>query len=299
MAVSLDIGLGDRLDRPIRVLDIGAMEEGQPRYAALDAAGLVEIHLVEPNAAERAKLEAQGKPRRHFIPHALGDGGNHTLNITRYPGCTSLLEPDPKVIDRFVSIGATLPNGNFAVVERQPVTTKRLDDLPDLPAFDLIKLDIQGAEGMVLAHGRTTLAQACFVETEVSFVRLYKNQPLFGHLQVQLDAEGFDFHKLVDIAGRCFAPLHNPRNPFAAISQALWADAVFVRSVFDFVPWETDRLLRAALVADAVFQSWDLCQTLLAEYDRRSGTDLVDAYLARLSSRPDNQRQYMSLKEHP
>lgn len=299
MAVSLDIGLGDRLDRPIRVLDIGAMEEGKPRYAALDAAGLVEIHLVEPNAAERAKLEAKGLPRRHIIPHALGDGGDHTLNITRYPGCTSLLEPDPGVIDRFVSIGATLPNGNFAVVDRQPVTTVRLDDLPDLPEFDLIKLDIQGAEAMVLAHGRSVLRPALFVESEVSFVRLYKDQPLFGHLQVQLDADGFDFHKLVDIAGRCFAPLHNPRNPFAAISQALWADAIFVASVFDLGAWQPERLLRAAVVADAVYESWDLCQNLLAEYDRRSGTALVDAYLARLSSRPDNQRLYMTLKEHP
>lgn len=299
MAVSLDIGLGDRRDRPIQVLDIGAMEEGQPRYAVLDAAGLVEIHLVEPNGAERAKLEAQGKPRRHFIPHALGDGGDHTLNITRYPGCTSLLEPDPKVIDRFVSLGATLPNGNFTVVERQPVTTKRLDDVPDLPAFDLIKLDIQGAEGMVLAHGRTTLAGACFVETEVCFVRLYKNQPLFGHLQVQLDAEGFDFHKLVDIAGRCFAPLDKLRNPYAAISQALWADAVFVRSVFDFSTWETDRLLRAALVADAAFQSWDLCKNFLAEYDRRTGSTFSEAYLAALTRQSNKQRQYFNLKEIP
>lgn len=299
MAIGLDIGLGDKLEAPLRILDIGAMEEGDPRYAALDAAGVVEVHLVEPNAAERAKLEAQNKPRRHFIPHALGDGTDRTLNITRYPGCTSLLEPDPGVIDRFVSIGATLPNGNFAVVDRQPVTTVRLDDIPDLPAFDLIKLDIQGAEGMVLEHGRRVLADSLFVESEVSFVRLYKEQPLFGHLQVQLDRDGFDFHKLVDIAGRCFAPLHNPRNPFSAISQALWADAIFVRSAFDLAAWETDRLLRAALIADAVYESWDLCQNFLAEHDRRTGGALSDAYLARLSSRPGNQRLYMTLKEHP
>ena len=49
-------------------------------------------------------------------------------------GFSSLLMPDPKVIDMFMTIGCADPGGNFHVTKTEPVETVRLDVMPDLPA---------------------------------------------------------------------------------------------------------------------------------------------------------------------
>ena len=77
------------------------------------------------------------------------------------------------------------------------------------------------------------IASAVIIECEVEFVPLYKEQPLFGDIQILLRERGFVLHKFLDIAGRSFRPANGPGgNPFTAMSQVLWADAIFVRDFF-------------------------------------------------------------------
>ena len=153
--------------------------------------------------------------------------------------------------------------------------------MPNLPRPDFIKLDIQGAELMVLENGRTALSRALVVESEAEFVPLYHNQPLFGELHAFMRGQGFLFHRFMNIAGRCYRPFatHNPVQP---MSQPLWADAVFVRNPLALQAWPTPDLLAGAALLHEMYGSYDLVLRLLAEHDRRERTTLGPAYVAEL-----------------
>ena len=86
----------------IKIVDIGANPIGGPTpYAALLAAGDAEIVGFEPNLAALAELNGMKGPNETYLPHAVGDGGRHTLNFCQAPGMTSLLPPNPAVLGLF------------------------------------------------------------------------------------------------------------------------------------------------------------------------------------------------------
>ncbi len=86
-----------------------------------------------------------------------------------------------------------------------PVETTRLDDCAGVH-FDLLKIDVQGAELMVFANGRQRLAEAVAVQTEVSFVPLYKDQPSFGAVDTELREQGFIPHAMTALKRWPIAP---------------------------------------------------------------------------------------------
>src|SRR5581483_8890289 len=106
----------------IDIVDVGAMAEGGDRYDALVAAGLARVTGFEPNAENLRALAARSGPYR-YLPHVIGSGAEATLHVTRYPGCTSLFEPDPAVIDLFSTIACAPPEGNFHVERTERVRT--------------------------------------------------------------------------------------------------------------------------------------------------------------------------------
>lgn len=283
----------------VEICDIGAMIEGKERFAALVDQNMANVSGFEPNPAEMAKLQARGAARHRYFPYFLGRGGPATFHITRYPGCCSLYEPDPAVIDLFTSIGATPPGGNFAVLRTEQVETTRLQDVPGMPVADYFKLDVQGAELDVLVGAGEALGQAVVIELEVEFVPLYKNQPLFGDVQVFLRGQGFVLHKFMDITGRSYRPYVLQGNPFAPMSQVLWADAVFVRDFSYLAGYTDEQLLKAALILYEVYCSYDLVHYLLREYDRRRKTVLAERFGQGMARQPGLPLIYMNFKLHP
>ena len=123
----------------IQILDVGAMLEGETHYVSLLEKGLAEFIGFEPNPTELARLHQEGAANCTWLPYFLGDGGEATFHLTRYPGCSSLYTPDPGVIDLFHTIGAAEPSGNFYVVNTETVQTKRLDDVEECPPIDFVK----------------------------------------------------------------------------------------------------------------------------------------------------------------
>jgi hypothetical protein len=282
-------------DLAVDVLEIGARPDRPGRHAVLADQGLARVTAVEPASEHTAALLARGVAR--VVPVFLGDGGPARLHATRDPGLSSLFEPDPAVIDLFTSL-ATAPGGNFQVVFATPVLTARLDDvLPDL-APDLIISDIQGGDLAALSHGLGRLAAATVVEAAVGFIALYKGQPLLGELHSFLAGQGFVLHKLIDVAGRGFLPLAPP-DQLAPISQLLCAQAVFVRDFAALARYRDDQLLKAALVLNDVYHSFDLTLLLLAEHDRRRATAYAPAFHQALQSAPVLHPQFLNLKTTP
>ncbi|MBN8530421.1 MAG: FkbM family methyltransferase [Alphaproteobacteria bacterium] len=256
----------------IEVMDIGASAlDGESRYTILVHQGVARVTGFEPDETQFRILQEKKDPRYVYFPYFLGDGGKATFHIAAYPGCSSLYEADPAMIDLFQGIGAST-GGNFTVVRTCEVDTKKLDDIADVPPPDFIKLDIQGGELNVLKNATKALESAMVIEIETEFVPLYKNQPLFGDIQVLLREHGFVLHKMLDMAGRCFKPLLNNGNPYLPMSQLLWADSVFVKDFTKMDRYSPDQLLKTATILNDVYNSNDLALFFLNHYDKQTGS---------------------------
>lgn len=276
-------------DDLVRIYDIGAMPEGTPRYTALTWAS--EVHAFEPAEEARDKIKASGMPWI-IHPYCLGDGQVHPIHLTRYPGCSSLFEPDPDVLNLFSNIGTDGPNGNFAVIETQSVQTFRLDDL-GLPLPHMMKLDVQGAELMILEHGLKALQSCVVIEMETEFLPLYRGQPLYHHIAAFMERQGFVLHKMLDVAGRCFRPVTGKALD-RPLSQVLWCDSVFIRDPRQVGGMSDAELTIAATLMAEVYRSHDLVVFYLAELDRRHGSDLSMTYLRALASGGQIDRLYFT-----
>jgi FkbM family methyltransferase len=276
----------------VQIVDVGAMIEGEDRYADLVAQGLARVVGFEPNPVELARLRQRAAPHCEYLPYFLGRGGPATFHQTTHPGCSSLYAPDLAVTDLFAHIGL----GAFHVRETHPVETHRLDDIAECPAPDYLKLDVQAAEHDVLEGAARTLASVLVIEAEVEFVPLYQQQPLFGDLQVLLRTHGFVLHKFVDVAGRAFRPFVHGDNPRRPMSQLLWADAIFIRDFWALDRLTPDQLLKAALILHNVYLSYDLVHHLLRAHDARCGTTYAGAYLQAIAAAPQLTTLFMNLR---
>lgn len=179
---------------PLTLLDVGARSGFHPNLEPLAPA----IHAVgfEPDPDECARLNqlaAQSSSpwkSQKFIPVALGKGdGTRRLHLCRQPGCSSLLEPNLELVSQYER------ESDFQVERTFNVETTSLDkavQLHGLQSQAFLKIDIQGAELEVLQSGPHFLDQmALGILTEVEFMPLYKNQPLFSDLDAQLRQHGF------------------------------------------------------------------------------------------------------------
>lgn len=280
----------------IQIMDVGAAALGQDRYEELVTLGYANVIGFEPNPAEYARLQNRDGPYR-YLPVFLGNGGPARFHLARYPGCSSLLRPDPTVIDLFQTIDCSAADGNFHVVGTEVVKTVRLDDIGSDIVIDYLKIDVQGYELEIMRNGRKKLSNAVVIETEVEFIPFYENQPLFGDVQCFMREQGFVLHKFIDVGGRPFRPF-NPPNPFYPISQLLFADAIFTRDFTRLESYSDDSLLKAATVLDLVYGSYDIAALLLNEYDRRRQTDLYRRYCEALNSRQLSTR-FLNVLDRP
>lgn len=239
--------------RLTEIVDIGANPiDGDPPYKPMMQKGICRITGFDPHPAAIAQLAARNGAYETYLPYAVGDGEQQTLNICRGIGFASLLQPDAKTLTHFP---------NFAelgrVIERMPLHTRRLDDIAEIAAIDFLKIDIQGGENTVLRHGRKKLAQAVAVQTEVSFVPLYQEQPVFGDVDLELRSLGFVPHMFAAINKKMIAPMMGP-DPAAAINQLVEADVVYVRNFIDAEQMESEQLKHLALIAHHCYGSFDL-----------------------------------------
>ena len=279
----------------MRILDVGALLEGEPIYAPLLGNEGTELVGFEPQDEARHQLESLYAGRGVWFGHILGDGNRHSFYETGYPGCSSLFEPDAQVIDAFSTL-STKEGGNFETLSVSEVETVRLDDLPEVDGPDFTKLDVQGAELMILEHGMSKMQPALVIQTEASFFPLYKNQPLFAEQHLFLQKHGFELHKFIDVMGRSFKPFVSSV-PTTPTSQLIEADAVFVRGLTDPDILSEDELLKAAYILNDVYHSYDLVHRLLEVRDGKSIIKLADIYLDEITKSQDRLHiQFLNLK---
>ena len=281
--------------RLTEVVDVGANPiDGEPPYAAMLAAGLCRITGFEPQPRALAALQASQGADERYLPYVVGDGNTHTLKICRASGMTSLFEPDPDTIGLFVGLP---PHGE--VTERLDVQTRRLDDIAEIRHLDFLKIDIQGGELAVFQGGRTKLAQAVAIQTEVSFVTLYQGQPPLSEIDVELRNQGFIPH--------CFAAIkpwpltgYGADNP-PPQTQLLEADLVYIRDIAHPDRLSDEQLKHLALIAHHCYQSYDLAMHCVALLERRQalaeGSRAQQRYRDILSASQDTEQSTRQLAD--
>lgn len=159
-------------------------------------------------------------------------------------------------------------------------------------------MDIQGAELTVLHHAGDRLDSALVIQTEVEFLPMYVDQPLFSDVDQFLRERGFVLHRFFPTVSRMIKPLLVNNNPMAGMSQLVWADAVFIRDFSRPESLEDSHLLKMAALVHSCYQSFDLALYLLREHDRRNNGHLGDRYMEELQSLL-RQRRSPSLAKPP
>jgi len=262
----------------IHIVDVGASPiEGDPIYQPILNQGGFRLTGFEPSPAMYEELLKNPHPGMTFLPYALGDGKDAVLNICSAPGMTSIFEPDLEFLAHFHGFEEW-----SRVVAREPLKTRRMDDIDEVQAIDFMKLDVQGSELVILENAVEKLKHALVIHVETLFVPFYKNQPLFGDLDVFLRKAGFMFHKFGPLVSRVIKPLILDNDMYKGLSQQLWSDAVYVRPFNGFESLNSDQLLKIARIMHDVYGSVDLAQLALTFYDRKNDSHCQPAYLEKL-----------------
>ena len=253
-----------RPQRLTAVVDVGANPiDGDTPYKSLLERRLCTVVGFEPQPNGLAFLNERKGDLETYLPYAIGDGSVRTLHITALPGFTSLFEPNPAVLTLFHEFSKWA-----TVLGSATVRTRRLDDLGEIAAIDMLKIDVQGSELLVFKGGRERLKSAVAVHTEVCFLPLYKDQPLFGDIDIELRSLGLIPHDLTHINRRTILPTFKADGPNSAVNQVIFADVVYVCDFTRHEALDDEQLKHLATIAYQCYGSFDLtihCLYRLAE----------------------------------
>ena len=155
------------------------------------------IVLVEANAGLAEKLRAKyvGDSRFSVVSAALSDRtGEAAFEINRSEESSSLLPVNPRNNEWFAR-----DLGVAKIIQVPTITLAGLMEEQRLDSVDLLKLDLQGAERLVLTGGEAVLDRIRVIYTEVFFEQLYAGAWLFGEMNEFLAARGFKLCGLSNI----------------------------------------------------------------------------------------------------
>ena len=171
-------------------IDIGA--RGGPPSNWLKLGQQMNYLCFEPDPAEAEALRLVFSQTPNFrgavSECALGaTSGSATLYLTHSRPCSSLLKPNSDLLNTFVH------RDLFRVEQELSLQTGTLDaELQRLGSVgDFIKIDVQGYELEVLKGGEQAVSNSIGCELEVSFIEIYKNQPLFADIDQWMRSRGF------------------------------------------------------------------------------------------------------------
>lgn len=259
-----------RYEDKLHITDVGAnpMDFESP-YKDLQANGDVVITGFDPQAQTLVTLtEEQGD---RYIPHAIGDGKTHTLNIYRGSGMTSLLPIRRPTLFYLMGLKRAAQ-----LVDTAEVETRRMDDLDDIKRIDLLKIDIQGAEKMVFENGKEKISTAVAVHSEVNFFPLYDDQPSFGDIDVTLRGLGFLPHSFYHTVQRHVRSRYLGHVNDAKRTHLLDGDILYFRDLSRPADLTSDQLRKMALIADGVYGFTDYALRCMDVLESRKEADETD-----------------------
>lgn len=178
---------------PLAYVDIGARGGLPGAWEVAQRLGFIRPTFFEPDKRAASEL-VEKYPRSRVLLTALGSvtGLEVILHITREPGRTSILVPDP----RELYVASDL--SSWEVVSTEPVILSRLDSVwkEDWGDPSFVKADVQGYELEILKGMGRLLDRVLCLELEVSLVPCYVGQPLLIEVHRFLRENEFDLARL-------------------------------------------------------------------------------------------------------
>ena len=163
------------------IVEIGAHPHGaqQERFhTLLDFFPDSKIHAFEIDEEECIKLNKIAKDGLKFYPYALGDKEEkRKLYETNHTMCSSLYEPNEKLLKLFNNLSVAYLK---KITEINTISLDAFIKREKIESIDFIKIDIQGAELDVLKGAERNLENVLTIVSEVEFLPIYNEQPLFG-----------------------------------------------------------------------------------------------------------------------
>jgi FkbM family methyltransferase len=170
------------------IVHVGAHKGEEAEFYATQNKSVIWIEAL-PQVFEVLEKKVAKYPNQKAINALVTDidGKEYKFNISNNSVSSSLFEfgntkddlyPQLKMVDSVSLVGKTLSNiyHEFEIDESK---------------FDLLLLDVQGAELMVLKGAESVLHNFNYVLTEVSTVEIYKNGVLWDELKTFLNNKGF------------------------------------------------------------------------------------------------------------
>ncbi|MCZ6521781.1 MAG: FkbM family methyltransferase, partial [Bacteroidetes bacterium] len=147
-----------------------------------------------------------------------------------------------------------------------------------------LKLDVQGAELLILKNAPKILKNCLIIHTEVEFLEMYKKQPLFSDIEHFLRKKGFILHNFHTLDRRMVSPLANPNNEFDGLNQVLFADAVFIKDFTKLYDFSRLQLLKYCIILHDIYKSFDIVLRTLFFIDNKFETNYANIYSVVLNS---------------
>lgn len=229
----------------IRFIDIGAADGLNHRILFL--APILDVTAFEPDYRSLDKLseilKSQGVRKQEVLPIVL-NSEKQKVNIflTNKRTCSSIYKPNLVIADSYQVISKYLP------METVTTESKILDDEVDYA--DWIKLDTQGSEKNILSGAERILKNCAVVETEVEYLPLYENQPVYDEVAHFLRYRGFQLFDLT-VSGHREPYLTNSIHTLGSGKTAMFGNAVFIKN--EYLPWnlsvvESGQILKVVLI---------------------------------------------------
>ena len=173
--------------KPISLIDVGA-HDGEFAFGVACYCGLTKGILVEPLPDKLPKLQARFRPPNyHVFGCALAaEAGTAVLRVNELDATSSLL-----ALRRDIPEVQGLALGKERLVECPQRTLDSVAAEAGLDGIDLLKIDVQGAEHLVLAGARSALERTRMIWVECSFKPIYDGSSTFSDIFSTLNAAGF------------------------------------------------------------------------------------------------------------
>jgi FkbM family methyltransferase len=216
------------LKKYLKVLDIGAAGEIKENWRQFEP--ILDYVGIEPDVENYQKIKKNKNICKSYkiFNEALWDSKTKlNLNITKKRTNSSILEPNFNILNNFPD-----PE-RFKILEKKEINLSPLDDLK-IENIDFIKIDTQGSELNILNGSSKTIKNVMGFEIEVSFVKIYKDQPLFSDIYHFMIKNNFQFMGFSDQISWKRDKADVGKN------QLIFADAIFFKPFEEIIKYENN-----------------------------------------------------------